>query len=457
MKNYDIILIGTGQATGTILPKLLEMNLSIAIVEGDRTGGSCVNWGCTPTKALVASARNAHMVRRSQDFGIEVPTFTVDFPAVMDRMNTIRNTATEGFTSWLEGATDYYRAFGKFIDAHTLSVGDETITGDEIIIHTGARSRKLDIPGMDSVPWLDNKRLLSLKELPKHLLIIGGSYIGLEFAQIFSRLGSRVTIIEQAYSLIAHEDADISKRAKAILESEGIEVILGATTSKVAQTPEGTVTLSYLQGKTEKQVEGSHLLVGVGRIPNSDDLDLEKAGVLTNEKGYIEVDDQCRTNVPHIFALGDVNGKGSFTHTSVHDGQVYLSALAGEKRNISERIPTYCLYMDPPLARVGLSEAQARDKEIPYLVTKMQMNAISRAKEKGETKGFIKVLVSKEDETILGAAVFGVGGDEIIGLFALAMEAKLSYTHFQNTVLPHPTVAELIPFMFSNLSEGKDA
>ncbi|HKL59874.1 MAG TPA: FAD-dependent oxidoreductase, partial [Sphaerochaeta sp.] len=392
-----------------------------------------------------------------QDFGIEVPSFSVDFPAVMDRMNTIRNTATEGFTSWLEGATDYYRSFAKFVDAHTLSVGDETITGDEIIIHTGARARMLDIPGMDSVPWLDNKRLLNLKELPKHLLIIGGSYIGLEFAQIFSRLGSSVTIIEHAYSLIAHEDADISKRAKAILESEGIEVILGASATKVAETPEGTLTLSYLQGKTERQVEGSHLLVGVGRIPNSDNLDLEKAGVQTNERGYIEVDDQCRTNVPHIFALGDVNGKGSFTHTSVHDGQVYLSALAGEKRMISERVPTYCLYMDPPLARVGLSENQARKQEIPFLVTKMQMSAISRAKEKGETKGFIKVLVSKEDDTILGAAVFGVGGDEIIGMFALAMEAKLSYTHFQNTVLPHPTVAELIPFMFSNLSEGKDA
>ncbi len=457
MKNYDIIIIGTGQATGTILPKLLEMNLSIAIVEGDRTGGSCVNWGCTPTKALVASARNAHMVRRSQDFGIQIPDFTVDFPAVMERMNSIRNTATEGFTSWLDSSTDYYRSFTTFVDAHTLSVGDETITGDEIIIHTGARARELDIPGMDSVPWLDNKRLLSLKELPSHLLIIGGSYIGLEFAQIFRRFGSKVTIIEHADALISHEDADISKRAKAILESEGIDVSLVSSVTSVAETAEGNIKLSYRQGEKEKQVEGSHLLVGVGRIPNSDKLQLNNAGVKTNERGYIEVDDQCRTNVSHIFALGDVNGKGSFTHTSVHDGQVYLSALAGEQRKISDRIPIYCLYMDPPLARVGLSESQARKQGIPFLVTKMQMSAISRAKEKGETKGFIKVLVSKEDDTILGAAVFGVGGDEIIGMFALAMEAKLSYKDFQNTVLPHPTVAELIPFMFGNLSEGKDA
>ena len=457
MKNYDIIIIGTGQATGTILPKLLEMNLSIAIVEGDRTGGSCVNWGCTPTKALVASARNAHMVRRSQDFGIQVPDFTVDFPAVMERMNSIRNTATEGFTSWLDSSTDYYRSFATFVDAHTLSVGDETITGDEIIIHTGARARELDIPGMDSVPWLDNKRLLSLKELPSHLLIIGGSYIGLEFAQIFRRFGSKVTIIEHADALISHEDADISKRAKAILESEGIDVSLVSSVTSVAETAEGNIKLSYRQGEKEKQIEGSHLLVGVGRIPNSDKLELNNAGVKTDERGYIEVDDQCRTNVSHIFALGDVNGKGSFTHTSVHDGQVYLSALAGEQRKISDRIPIYCLYMDPPLARVGLSESQARKQGIPFLVTKMQMSAISRAKEKGETKGFIKVLVSKEDDTILGAAVFGVGGDEIIGMFALAMEAKLSYKDFQNTVLPHPTVAELIPFMFGNLSEGKDA
>ncbi len=457
MKNYDVIIIGTGQATGTILPLLLEMNLSVAIIEGDRTGGSCVNWGCTPTKALVASARNAHMVRRSEEFGVHVSDFTVDFPQIMDRMNSIRNTATEGFSSWLEKTTDYYHSFGRFVDTHTIEVGDEKITGDEIIIHTGARARKLDIPGMDNVPWLDNKRLLSLTKLPEHLLIIGGSYIGLEFAQIFRRFGSRVTIIEHAESLISHEDPDVSKRAKAILESEGIEVSLASSVSIVEEIHEGAIRLTYMQGDTEKQVVGSHLLMGVGRQPNSDNLDLDKAHVKTNERGYIEVDEYCRTNVPHIFALGDVNGKGSFTHTSVHDGQVYLSSLEGKTRSISDRIPIYCLYMDPPLARVGLSEHEARKKGIPFLVAKMQMSAISRAKEKGETKGFIKILINKEDDTILGSTVFGVGGDEIIGMFALAMEANLPYKHFQNTVIPHPTVAELIPFMFSNLSEGKDA
>ncbi len=457
MKNYDVIIIGTGQATGTILPTLLAMKKSVAIVEGDRTGGSCVNWGCTPTKALVASARNAHMIRRSQDFGIQVSDFTVDFPQVMNRMNSIRDTASEGFTAWLDEQTDYYRCFGRFVDAHTLEVGDEKISGDQIIIHTGARARELDVPGMDSVPWLDNKRLLGLTELPEHLLIIGGSYIGIEFAQIFRRFGSKVTIIEHAQSLISHEDPDVSKEAKIILESEGIEVALASSVSKVEEMHDGSITLSYLQGGNEKQVVGSHLLVGAGRIPNSDKLDLEEASVKTNERGYIEVDEQCRSSVPHIFALGDVNGKGAFTHTSVHDGQVYLSTLAGPERKVSDRIPIYCLYMDPPLARVGLSEHEARKKGIPFLVTKMQMGAISRAKEKGETKGFIKVLVSKDDDTILGAAVFGVGGDEILGMLALAMEAKLSYKHFQNTVLPHPTVAELIPFMFSNLSEGKDA
>ena len=457
MKNYDVIIIGTGQATGTILPKLLEMEKKVAIVEGDRTGGSCVNWGCTPTKALLASARNAYMVRRSEDFGIQVSDFSLDFPRVMDRMNSIRNASSEGFTSWLDKTTDYYRTFGKFVDAHTIEVDGEMITGKEIIIHTGARARFLDIPGMDKVPWLDNKRILALTELPEHLLIIGGSYIGLEFAQIFSRFGSRVTIIEYDYSLISHEDSDISKRAKAILESEGIEVVLGVSVTKVEEKADGLIGLTFLQGGNEKTVSGSHLLVAVGRKPNSDKLDLEKTGVKTNERGYIEVDDHGRTNVPHIFALGDVNGKGSFTHTSVHDGQVYLSVLEGGNRKISDRIPIYCLYMDPPLARVGLSEKEARKQGRPFLVAKIQMNAISRAKEKSETKGFIKILVSKEDETILGGAIFGVGGDEIIGMLALSMEAKLSYKHFQNTVLPHPTVAELVPFMFSNLSEGKDA
>ncbi len=457
MKNYDVIIIGTGQATGTILPALLAMKKSVAIVEGDRTGGSCVNWGCTPTKTLLASARNAHMVRRAEDFGIEVPSFSVDFPKVMDRMNTIRNSSSEGFTAWLEESTDYYRTFAKFIDEHTLEVGDEKIRGEQIIIHTGARARKPDIPGLDDVPWLDNKRLLSLTELPQHLLILGGSYIGLEFAQIFKRFGSEVTIIERSDALISHEDADVSKRAKAILESEGIHVSLVSDATKIEMKDEGEVELTYLQGKNEIQVTGSHLLIGAGRVPNSDNLALEKAGVKTNEKGYIEVDEFCRTNVPHIFALGDVNGRGAFTHTSVHDGQVYLSAMKGGDRKISDRIPIYSLYMDPPLARVGLSEQQARQQEIPFLVAKMQMSAISRAKEKSETKGFIKILVSKEDDSILGASVFGVGGDEIIGMLALAMEAKLGYQHFQNTVLPHPTVAELLPFMFSNLSEGKDA
>lgn len=457
MKNYDVIIIGTGQATGTILPKLLAMKKSVAIVEGDHTGGSCVNWGCTPTKALVASARNAHMVRRSEDFGIQVPDFTVDFPKVMDRMNLIRNSSTEGFTAWLDGATDYYRTFATFIDEHTLEVGDEKIKADQIIIHTGARASKPDIPGIDTVPWLDNKRLLGLTELPEHLVILGGSYIGLEFAQIFRRFGSKVTIIERSSSLISREDADVSKRAKAILESEGIEVFLVSTTTKIQMKGTNTIELTYLQGEKEKKISGTHLLVGTGRLPNSDNLNLEKTGIQTDEKGYIEVDGQCRTNVPHIYALGDVNGRGAFTHTSVHDGQVYLSSLEGGKLEISDRIPIYCLYMDPPLARVGLSEKQARKKGVPFLVAKMQMSAISRAKEKSETKGFIKILVSKEDDTILGASVFGVGGDEIIGMIALAMEAKLPYQHLQNTVLPHPTVAELIPFMFSNLSEGKDA
>ncbi len=269
MKNYDIIIIGTGQATGTILPAVLAMGRSVAIVEGDRTGGSCVNWGCTPTKALVASARNAHMVRRSQDFGIQVPEFTVDFPAVMERMNAIRNTATEGFTAYLDEATDYYRTFGSFIDDHTIQAGDDCIRGDEIIIHTGSRARKLEIPGMDSVPWLDNRRLLSLSELPEHLIVIGGSYIGLEFSQMFRRFGSKVTIIEGADSLISHEDPDVSKQAKAILEGEGIEVALASTVTKVAEKEDGSIELTYSQGGKGKSVVGSHLLVGVGRVPKA--------------------------------------------------------------------------------------------------------------------------------------------------------------------------------------------
>jgi len=454
MKSYDFIIIGTGQATGTILSKLLELKHSVAVIEGDRTGGSCVNWGCTPTKTLIASARVAHMVRRAPSFGIQVSSQSTNFAKVMERINTIRNEASEGFTDWLEETVDYYRGYGSFVDAHTVEVNGIQIRGERIIIHTGTRARPLDIPGMESIDWLDNKGILALSVLPTHLIILGGSYVGMEFAQAFRRLGSEVSVIESSPLLISKEDKEISEAAREILEDEGIKFYTSAVASSVSHTTNNDIAITFSQDNKTNTLTGSHLLVAVGRLPNSDNLKLELAGVKRSEKGYIEVDDQGCTNIPHIFALGDVNGKGAFTHTSVHDGQVFNSMLEGGTKKISDRNVIYSLYIDPPLARVGLTENQVIEAGIPYLVAHKKMATISRAKEKDETKGLIKVLVDKRDDTILGAAVFGVGGDEIIGMLALAMQAKLSYHVLQETVIPHPTVAELIPWIFDDLKEG---
>lgn len=453
MKEYDVIIIGTGQATGTVLGPLLEQGRSVAVIESDQTGGSCVNWGCTPTKTLIASARVAHMVRRSHDFGIEVPGQHTNFSKVMERVNGIRHAARDGFTSYLDQTIDYYRGVGRFVDSHVIEVDGTRIHGKLIVIHTGTRARQLDIPGIDSVDWLDNKGLLDLKDLPRHLLVIGGSYIGLEFAQAFRRLGSKVTVLEASPRLILREDEEFSELAREILEEEGVDCITNASISSLSRTDDGDIALQMDHGGCTQSITGSHLLVAVGRMPASDDLNLEAAGVQTDERGFIKVDDQCKTNVSHIYALGDVNGKGAFTHTSVHDGQVFLSAMEGGNKRISDRVPTYALFIDPPLARVGMTERQARDAGIPYLVTTKPMSAISRAKEKGETKGLIKILVDKRDDTICGAAVCGVGSDEVLGLLALAMRSALPYQALQETVIPHPTVGELIPWMFAGLKD----
>lgn len=455
MKRYDVIIIGTGQATGTVLNRLLQLKRSVAVIEAERTGGTCVNWGCTPTKTLIASARAAHMVHRAKEFGIQVPGSSTNFSRVMERVNTIRNSGSEGFTAWLEKTVDFYQGVGRFLDEHTVEVTGSHIKGEQILIHTGTRARKIDIPGLNTVSWLDNKSILDLKELPEHLMILGGSYIGMEFAQAFRRLGSNVTILETSPYVISREDQEISETAREVLEHEGVSIFTSVSVSSVKDSNNGRILVTYNQGNDVNTLEGSHLLVAVGRVPNTDDLNLEKAAVKTDSRGFIEVDDYCRTHTPHIFALGDVNGKGAFTHTSVHDGQVYLSFLDGGSRKISDRHVTYSLYIDPPLARVGMTEDQVIEAGIPYLVGKMNMSAVSRAKEKDETAGLMKVLVDKRNDTILGAAVFGVGCDEIVGMIALAIQAKLPYQVLQNTVIPHPTVSELVPWMFQDLREGE--
>ncbi len=454
MKHYDIIWIGTGQATGTIVPRLVQAGMTVAIAEGGRFGGSCVNYGCTPTKTLVASARVAHMARRGADFGIITGEVSIDFDRVMARQNTMRNGASQGMEAWLRGMdnVDIYPAFATFVDAHTVQVGDQQISGERIVINAGARPRLLPIDGIADVDWLDNGRLLDLQELPQHLVIVGGSYISLEFAQIFRRLGSQVTVLQHSAQLMPREDADIAALVKEILEGEGIEIQLNAGVQRVAQPAPQRIHVFYEQDGQERRVQGTHLLSAVGRVPNSDRLNLAAAGIETNQRGYIQVNDVMQTTVPHIFAVGDINGEGAFTHTSVNDGEIFWDYITGDAdRLLSDRVPTYALFVDPPLGRVGMSEKEARASGRRVLMATRPMSHISRAREKDETAGLVKILVDADTEEFLGVAILGVGGDEVVNMFTPFMITHQSYKLFRRAVLTHPTVAELMPWILDDL------
>ncbi len=454
MDTYDVIWIGTGQATGTIVPRLVKAGKTVAIAEGGRFGGSCVNYGCTPTKTIVASARAAHMARRGPDFGVKTGEISIDFAKVMERQNTMRHGASHGLESWLRGMDNVsiYAGYATFVDSHTVRIGDELIAGETIIINAGARPRSLPIDGIDEVDWLDNARLLDLKALPRHLVIVGGSYISLEFAQAFRRLGSQVTVLGHGAQLMFREDADIAAQAREILESEGITIHLGADVKRLAQAAPQQIDVFFEQDGEARQVQGTHLLLAVGRMPNSDRLNLDAAGVEVNERGYIRVNDVMQTTTPNIFAVGDINGEGAFTHTSVNDGEIFWDYFSGDDdRILSERIPTYALFIDPPLGRVGMSEKEARASGRNVLMATRPVKQIARAREKDETAGLVKILVDADSEEFLGAAILGVGGDEIINMFTTFMVTKLSYKLFRKVILIHPTVAELMPWILDDL------
>jgi pyruvate/2-oxoglutarate dehydrogenase complex dihydrolipoamide dehydrogenase (E3) component len=454
MEQYDVIWIGTGQATGTIVPRLTNAGKTVAIVEGGRFGGSCVNYGCTPTKTLVASARAAHIARRGPDFGIVTGEIEIDFDRVMERQNQMRHGSSEGLENWLRGmeSVTVYEGYGAFDGPNQVRIGDDVIEGETIVINAGGRPRTPTIPGLDEVDWLDNARLLDLKALPAHLVIVGGSYISLEFAQIFRRLGSEVTILEGSPQIMFREDADIAGHAHQILADEGITIHLGARVRRVAQEAPEQIDVFFEQAGEERQIRGSHLLLAVGRIPNSDRLNLEAAGVEVNDRGYIQVNEVMQTNVPHIYAVGDINGEGAFTHTAVNDGEIFWSFYSGEAdHTLSMRIPTYALYIDPPLGRVGMTEKQARESGRNVLMATRKMERIARAREKDETAGMVKILVDADTEEFLGAAILGIGGDEVINVFTPFMYTGQSYKLFRKAVLTHPTVAELLPWILDDL------
>ena len=450
MRHFQHVLLGTGQATGTLLGDLLPTGDSIAVIEGDRIGGTCVNTGCTPTKALVASAKVAHMARRGSEYGVNTSGVEIDYTAVRARMNAIRDNT--GMVSWISSAesVSLFEDWGRFEGPRQIRVGDESITADRIYINAGARPLVPEIPGLDAVPWLDNGRILELTEVLEHLVILGGSYVALEFSQIFRRFGAQVTIIERGSQLVFREDADVAASIKDILELEGIEVCLDSSAENVATDGDG-VSVAIIQGGEERLLRGSHLLVAVGRVPNSDLLNAEAAGIELDDRGFIVVDDYCQTSAEGVFAVGDINGHGAFTHTSVNDAEIVLDQMRGGNRRLSDRIPVYGLFIDPALGRVGMTEKEAIAQGHNVLKATRPMSRINRAKEMGETLGFAKLLVDGDTDRILGAAILGPGGDEIINMFAAYMYSGLPCTSYRKSVLVHPTISELMPWILDTL------
>jgi pyruvate/2-oxoglutarate dehydrogenase complex dihydrolipoamide dehydrogenase (E3) component len=428
--------------------------MTVAIVERKLFGGTCVNTGCIPTKTLVASAYAAHMARRASDFGVAIDGCVgVDMARVKGRKDAIAGKSQKGVENWLRGMANctVYQGHARFTEPREVMVDDALLTAPRIFINVGGRASVPAMPGLDGVAYLTNSSIMEVDFLPEHLLVVGGSYIGLEFAQMYRRFGSEVTVIEMAPRLIPREDEDVSAAITEILEHEGVAIRTNAKCLSVKKQNEGvTLGVDCVSGAPE--VAGSHLLLAVGRRPNTEDLGLDRAGVATDERGYITVDDQLRTNVEGIFALGDCNGKGAFTHTAYNDFEIVAANLLdNDPRRISDRIPAYCLYTDPPLGRAGMTETEARRAGKRYLLAKRPMTRVGRAVEKGETEGFMKILVDREDRRILGAALLGVGGDEVVHTILDVMYAKAPYDVIQRAMHIHPTVSELLPTMLGEL------
>lgn len=451
-EHFDAIIVGAGQAGPPLAGRLTAAGQRVAVVERKLIGGTCVNNGCIPTKTLVASAHAAHLARRGADFGVGTGPVTVDMAKVKARKDEIMLGDRKGVEDWLEGmdGCTVFRGHAVFQDSHTLRVGDDVLHADRIFLNVGGRAVVPDIPGLSDVDFLTNVSILELDTVPTHLVIVGGGYIALEFAQMYRRFGSRVTVVEREPRLASREDEDVSATIEEILRAEDVDVIVGADDVRIAKTGNG-FELTPQAGAAP--VEGSHLLLAVGRRPNTDDLGLEAAGVQTDARGYIVVDDQLKTSVDHIWAMGDCNGKGAFTHTSYNDYEIVAANLLDDDpRRVSDRITTYALYIDPPLGRAGMTVDQVRASGRKALVGKRPMTRVGRAVEKAETQGFMKVVVDAETQEILGAAVFGVGGDEAIHGILDVMSAKAPYTTLSRTMHIHPTVSELIPTVLQELS-----
>jgi pyruvate/2-oxoglutarate dehydrogenase complex dihydrolipoamide dehydrogenase (E3) component len=452
-REFDAIVIGAGQAGPFLAVRLGKAGRRVAIIERSTIGGTCVNNGCIPTKTMVASARAAHMARIGGRYGVMTGPVSVDYPVVKARKDALVKEHVEGLVSWMDATPGVTRIMGqaRFTGSHSVEVNGETLTAPQIFLNTGGRPVVPDWPGLADVPYLTNIGMMDLEVLPKHLLVVGASYVGLEFAQMFRRFGSRVTVITHGPRLLSREDEDIADAVHQILAFEGVEFIFDAHGFSVAGEGGGLLLSCTADGEL-RDLRGSHLLVATGRRPNSDGMGLEAAGIATDAEGYIVVDDHLQTNVPGIFALGDVNGHGAFTHTSYNDFEIVAAnLLEGEDRKVSDRVPAHNLYIDPPLGRVGMSESEARRSGRKVLKGTLPMSRVGRAREKGETLGFMKVLVDAGSKEILGAALLGTECDEIVQSLLPLMALKAPYTALTRVMHIHPTVSELLPSAFANL------
>ncbi|GAB7523628.1 FAD-containing oxidoreductase [Paraburkholderia sp. 2C] len=460
-QHFDAIVIGTGQGGSPLAVRLGKSGRKTAIVERELFGGTCVNVGCTPTKAYVASARAAHVARHAAAFGVHVSgDVTVDLAEVKARKDRIIGQSRTGVEKWLRTAPNVsvFTGHARFIGPHRISIADhegrviDELSADEFFLNTGTRPIIPQIDGLERIRYFTNASLLDLTELPEHLVIVGASYIALEFAQVFRRFGSRVTVLARGGSVLSREDADFSDAVQKVLAREGIAFRFQSAPVRIEPLNGEGSTAVRVSCASGIPVEGSHLLFATGRRPNTDDLGLDAAGVHADAHGTIPVDGQLRTNVPGIWAIGDVNGRGAFTHTSYDDFQIVAANLLdGGKRSVDDRIMAYAVFVDPPLARVGLSETEVRQAGRAALISTMPMTRVGRARERGETDGFMKVLVDAQTKQILGATILGIEGDEAIHTIIDIMTARAPYPTLQYAVHIHPTISELVPTLLDGL------
>ena len=453
-KIFDAIIVGAGQAGPSLAGRLTAAGKTVALVERHLFGGTCVNTGCTPTKTLIASARVAHQMRRASDFGVGISgDLSIDMPAVKARMDGVVSNSRNGLEKWLRGmqGCSVYLGHARFESLHEIRVEDSAISAEWIFLNVGGRAIVPNMPGIDRVPYLTNSSMLELETLPRHLVIVGGSYVGLEFAQLYRRLGSAVTVVEKGSRLLKREDEDVAMEIHSVLEGEGIDFRTAATCIRLSpRHPDIAVEVDCESG--DREIVGSHVLLAVGRRPNTDDLGLERAEIAVDKHGYVVVDEELRTNVPGVWALGDCNGRGAFTHTAYNDFEIVAANLLdGGTRRVSDRIACYGLFTDPPLGRAGLTETEARALGRKVRIGKRAMTQVGRAVEKGETHGLMKIIVDGETQAILGAAILGVGGDEAVHGVLDTMSAGAPYTTLQRTMHIHPTVSELIPTILGEL------